>query len=201
MLFRYGEHFYFYIIKLPRVQCERTYTHSVCIRDTVFFSISFTVVTTFICDHRLHCRLIIKTCPLLRSTSALPVYIVTAASAIHNSRKMISRRVLNSSRAESDLLRKVVNLNPKTEDLSRTSQFTVPSEREKKQYTCHRPPFVISYTFRRSTVSYFVFVFLLFFFLIHGIKGNREKKFGRIIACSTIAAVIQGIIICIIFVY
>lgn len=141
---------------------------------TPFFSISFTVVTTFICGHRLHRRLIIKTCSLLRSTSALPVYIVTAASAIHNSRKMISRRVLNSSRAESDLLRKVVNLNPKRTFPGRVTLLY----RLKEKKTVYMSPASVCYftSFQKIHRLLFCFCFLAIFLSITRDRRKPRQK-------------------------
>lgn len=86
---------------------------------------------------------------------------------------MISRRVLNSSRAESDLLRKVVNLNPKPEDRSRTSQFAVPTEREK---TVYMSPASVCYFVSFQKIRRLLFCFCFLAISLSITRARRKQR-------------------------
>jgi len=164
---RYGEHFYFYIIKLSRVHCEYTHTdthtHIACIRDTVSSrSLALppprlSAATDSIADWllkrvlsfvpRLH-YLYIQSLPLLLSITAGKWY--CDVSWIRGE-------------AESDPVRKVVNLNPKRRTFPGLVGLLYRLKEKKTVYTS--PSSVCYFTcFQKTRRLLFCFVFFLFLF-------------------------------------
>lgn len=194
---RYGEHFYFYIIKLSRVHCEYTHTDThtriACIRDTVSSrSLALppprlSAATDSIADWLL--KRVLSFVPRLHYLyiQSLPPLLSITAGKWYCDVSWIR------GEAESDPVRKVVNLNPKRRTFPGLVGLLY-RLKEKKNSIYITVLRLLFHMLSEDPPSIILFCFLSIFVLLHGTEGNREKKFGRIVARSAVAAVIQGII-------